>query len=236
MNNWVSFAATHLWSFSQKSLYNNSLTIHIYRLFSLQLKGTSISGMDFNKFTAWQRYGLQSQPRLKVLQFQTPTSLPRGAGKQGQQFMSTSVDNSSDDTSEAVCAENNWIIIWLTFRNLIKLHELWMCYIKIQSTYNKSLNMSSLKMCCNPSIMFQFQLQYTNFQTNFFYPFAFYLHPLLILAEVPVCAKKLGSVKLISQSRMGPPWAYSKSLTPLPWEAAETSLHFPSAIHCYGSI
>lgn len=158
MNNWVSFAATCLWSFSQKSLYNNILTIHICRLFSLQLKGMSISGVDFNKFTAWQRYGLQSWPWVKVLQF------PREVGKQGHQFMSTSVDNSSDDTSEAACAENNWIIIWLTFRNLTKLHELWMCYIKIQSTFNKSINVFSLKMCFNPSIMFQFQLQYTNFQ------------------------------------------------------------------------
>lgn len=83
--------------------------------------------------------------------------------------MSTSVDNSSDDTSETVCAENSWIIIWLTFRNLTKLHELWMCYIKIQSTFNKSLNTFSLKMCCNPNIMFQFQLQYTNFQNYFFH-------------------------------------------------------------------
>lgn len=169
MNNWVSSAATHLWSFSQKSLYNNILTIHIYRLFSLQLKGMAVSGVDFSKFPAWQRYGLQWQPWLKVLQFQTSISLPREVGKQGHPFMSTSVDNASDDTSEAVCAENSWIIIWLTFRNLTKLHELWICYIKIQSNFNKSLNMFSLKMCCNPNIMFQFQLQYTLFfKSNFF--------------------------------------------------------------------
>lgn len=81
--------------------------------------------------------------------------------------MNTSVDNTDDDTSEAVCAENNWIIIWLTSRNLTKLNELWMCYTKIQSTFSKSLKMFSLKMCCNVSIMFQFQFQDTDFQNEF---------------------------------------------------------------------
>lgn len=88
-------------------------------------------------------------------------------GKQWHQFVSTSVDNTDDDTSEAVCAENNWIIIWLTSTNLTGLNELWMCYTKIQSTFSKSLKMFSLKMCCNPIIMFQFQFQYINIQKEF---------------------------------------------------------------------
>lgn len=90
-------------------------------------------------------------------------------GKTVHQFLSTSVDNTDDDTSEAVCAENNWIIIWLTSRNLTGLNELWMCYTKIQSTFSKSLKMFSLKMCCNPIMMFQFQFQYTNIQNEFSY-------------------------------------------------------------------
>lgn len=54
-----------------------------------------------------QRPGLHPQPRWKVLQSQTAVSLPTALGKQWHQFMSASVDNTDNDTSEAVCAENN---------------------------------------------------------------------------------------------------------------------------------
>lgn len=142
-------------------------------------------------------------------------------------FVLKIVESSSDSLSET----------WLNYMN-------YGCAIsKYKELFNKSLNLFSLKMCCNPNIMFQFQLQYTNFQNNFFHTESkvkFHLRFILIHYSF-----LLRYLCVLRNSEM-----WNKSL-PVEWDHPEPtgkvlllshemqqrpSLDPPSAIYCYEPI